>query len=65
MREDYEAGYMRTVEELIHADLFADFLERTDELVSKGYKDPAAVLAGSVLEEHLRKLAVKHKSMWR
>lgn len=27
-----------------------------EELVSKQYKDPAAVIAGSVLEEHLRKL---------
>lgn len=59
LREDYDAGYMRTVEELVHADLFADFLEMADELLSKSYKDPAAVLAGSVLEEHLRKLAVR------
>lgn len=28
-----------------------------DELHAKKYKDPAAVIAGSVLEEHLRKLA--------
>ena len=27
------------------------------ELQIKGFKDPAAVIAGSVLEEHLRKLA--------
>ncbi len=59
LRDDYAAGYMRTVEELVHADLFADFLEMADELVGKGYKDPAAVLAGSVLEEHLRKLAAR------
>jgi len=59
LRDDFAAGYMRTVEELVHADLFADFLEMADELLDKGYKDPAAVLAGSVLEEHLRKLAVR------
>jgi hypothetical protein len=35
LRNSYEQGYLRTVEELIHADLFADFLERADELVSK------------------------------
>lgn len=28
------------------------------ELLDKGYDDPAAVIVGSVLEEHLRKLAV-------
>jgi hypothetical protein len=57
LREDYAHGYMRTIEELIHADVFADFLDMATELLSKGYKDPATVIIGSVLEEHLRKLA--------
>lgn len=60
LRNDYADGYMRAIEELVHADLFADLLEMADELLSKGYKDPAAVIGGSVLEEHLRKLAIKH-----
>jgi hypothetical protein len=30
-------------------------------LNGEGYKDPAAVIAGSVLEEHLRHLAGKHQ----
>jgi hypothetical protein len=59
LRDDVAAGFTRSFEELIHADVFADFLEMADELQGKGYKDPAAVLAGSVLEEHLRKLAVR------
>lgn len=59
LRDDYAAGYMQTIAELVHADLFADFLEMASELQEKGFKDPAAVLAGSVLEEHLRKLAAK------
>lgn len=58
-RADVEAGHAQSVAELIHADVFADFLEMADELHRKGFKDPAAVLAGSVLEEHLRKLARK------
>jgi hypothetical protein len=57
LKADIENGYLRTVEELINANLFADFLEMADELHTKGFKDPAAVLAGSVLEEHLRKMA--------
>lgn len=57
LRADYEAGFLRAIEELIHADLFGDFLDMADELQKKGYKDAAAVIAGSVLEEHLRKLA--------
>jgi hypothetical protein len=57
VRADYESGYMQRVEALIHADVFGDFLEMADELLTKGYQDPAAVIVGSVLEEHLRKLA--------
>jgi hypothetical protein len=59
MRADYAAGYLSSVAELIHADLFADFLEMSDYLLSQGYKDPAAVVTGAVLEEHLRKLCDK------
>jgi hypothetical protein len=57
LRDEYEAGFLHTVEELVHGDVFADFLEMSDELAAKKYKDAAAVIAGSVLEEHLRKLA--------
>jgi len=60
LRDDYAAGYLQTVQELIHADLFADFLEQAEYLLKEGFKDPAAVLAGGVLEEHLRKLCEKN-----
>lgn len=59
LQHEYEQGYMRTIEELIHADLFSDFLEMAGHLLEQGYKDAAAVIIGSVLEEHLRKLADK------
>jgi len=57
LRADLASGYMQTVEELAHADVFSDFLEMAAELHGSGYKDAAAVIAGSVLEDHLRKLA--------
>jgi hypothetical protein len=60
LRTAYASGYLATVTELVHAELFADFLEMAEYLVSEGYKDPAAVLGGSVLEEHLRQLTTKH-----
>ncbi|MGH9878106.1 MAG: hypothetical protein ACRD5H_10745 [Nitrososphaerales archaeon] len=60
LRVDYDVGYLQSVTELIHADLFADFLEMADHLLDQGYKDPAAVITGSVLEEHLRKLCDKN-----
>ena len=60
LRADYDAGYLASVEELIHANIFADFLEMAKYLLAEGYKDPAAVIVGGVLEEHLRKLCDKH-----
>jgi hypothetical protein len=60
LRDDYQAGALTAVEELVHADLFDDFLGMAGELLSKGFVGPSAVLAGTVLEEHLRRLAKKH-----
>lgn len=59
LRVDYVAGHLQAIHELIHADIFSDFLEMADYLLEEGYKDPAAVLAGGVIEEHLRKLCQK------
>jgi hypothetical protein len=56
LRRDYDAGYLGSVQSLVRAEVFADFLEMAEHLLAQGYKDPAAVLAGSVLEEHLRSL---------
>jgi hypothetical protein len=60
LRISYESGYLATVSELIHAEMFTDFIEMADHLLSEGYKDPAAVMIGSVLEAHLRQLAQKN-----
>jgi hypothetical protein len=61
LREDYAAGRMQSFKELVHADLFSDFLEMAEYFLEEGHKDPAAVMAGGVLEEHLRKLSAKNK----
>jgi hypothetical protein len=63
LKEAYSYGYFTTVNELITADLFSDFLEMAENFLSQGdlYKHPAAFLIGGVLEEHLRKLAVKNE----
>lgn len=60
LKSDLEAGYMQSATELIHASTFADFLAMAEHLLSEGYKDAAAVIAGSSLEAHLRNLCVKH-----
>jgi hypothetical protein len=59
LKSDIQGGYLQSVQELIHADIFGDFLEMASHLLQQGYKDPAAVVIGSVLEEHIRKLALK------
>ena len=61
LKDDLLAGYLRTIQELIHAELFADFLEMASHLLNEGYKDAAAVVAGSALESHLRQLGEKNR----
>jgi hypothetical protein len=60
LKTDYAADRLQSFQELIHADLFSDFLEMAEHFLESDYKDPAAVIAGGVLEEHLRKLCGKH-----
>ena len=57
---DLRNGFLQTLEELAHAEVFADFLEMAAHLVKAGYKDAGAVIAGSTLESHLRALASKN-----
>jgi hypothetical protein len=56
LRRDYEAGHLATVQSLVRAEVFGDFLEMAEHLLQQGYKDPCAVLVGGVLENHLRSL---------
>ena len=57
---DIQNDYLSSFEEILHGDMFSDFLEMAVHLVEKGYKDAAAVLAGSTLEIHIRKLCDKY-----
>ncbi len=60
LHEDLKAGYLKSFSELIHAEIFSDYIEMAEYLLEEGYKDPAAVITGSTLEEHLRKLCIKN-----
>ena len=59
LRDDLAKGYLRSLEEIVHSDIFSDFLEMAQYLCDSGYKDAAAVIAGSTLESHLRSLCHK------
>lgn len=55
-KEDYVGGYLRSTRSLIQAEVFDSELEQAEELLKLGYKAPAAVVAGVVLETTLREL---------
>jgi len=60
LRLAYRNDLLTSMQELIRADLFDDFLEMSEYLLNEGYKDAAAVMFGGVLEGHLRKLCLKY-----
>lgn len=60
IRSEIAGDWLFTVKGLVTAELFSDFLEMAEHLQESGYKDAAAVMIGSVLEEHLRQLCMKH-----
>lgn len=60
VKGELKGGWLVTARGLISAEIFADFLEMAEYLLAEHYKDAAAVIAGSSLEEHLRQLATKH-----
>ncbi len=55
-KSDYEGGYLFDMRNLVHAEVFSNELEQADHFLEAGYKTPAAVIAGVVLETTLRKL---------
>lgn len=57
IKHDLDNGLLVHFKALVQADIFADFLEMGEYLLQEGYKDAAAVIIGSVLEDGLRKIA--------
>jgi hypothetical protein len=56
VRIGIESGLLEGYQSLIRGELFSDYLDMADHLLDEGYKDAAAVIAGSSLEVHLRSL---------
>lgn len=61
IQAEIDGGWIFTVKKLISAEIFSDFLEMAEHLLAQGYKDPAAVMIGSVLEENLRQLCIANE----
>lgn len=56
IQDEIDGGWIFSVKKLVSAEIFSDFLEMAEHLLEQDYKDPAAVMIGSVLEENLRQL---------
>lgn len=61
IREEIAGGWLFSIKALVTAEVFSDFISMAEHLLETGYKDPAAIMIGSVLEEHLRQLCISRK----
>jgi hypothetical protein len=59
IKNELKGGWIFSTKGLVSAEIFSNFLEMANHLLAEGYKDAAAVMIGSVLEEHLRQLCYK------
>ena len=56
IKNEIENDWLISFKQMVSAEIFSDFFEMSKYLLDLKYKDPAAVMIGSVLEEHLRLL---------
>ena len=60
LKGDLHDGYLNSFPELVRAEMFENLNDMAKHLLQEGYKDAAAVIAGSSLESHLHQLSIKH-----
>jgi hypothetical protein len=60
LRNDISGGWLDSTRGLIAAEIFTDFVDMAEHLLSESYKDAAAVLGGGALEQRLRELCMRH-----
>ncbi|EKT4466615.1 DUF4145 domain-containing protein [Pseudomonas putida] len=54
VKEDFEGGYLISYRSLVQAEVFTSELDQARDQLNSGYRVPAAVIAGIVLETKLR-----------
>lgn len=59
-KQEIDNGWLFTFKAIVSAEIFSDFLDMAEYLLKESYKDAAAIMIGSVLEEHLRQLCIKN-----
>jgi hypothetical protein len=60
LKLDLEDDYLKSVGEIITSEVFINYIDMAEYLLNTGYKDPAAVIAGSTLEIHMKKICLKN-----
>lgn len=60
IKSEIDNDWLSSMKGLVSAEVFSDFLEMAEHLLLEEYEHPAAVMIGSVLEEHLRQLCDKN-----
>jgi hypothetical protein len=59
VQHEIENGLLVDLKSLAQGEVFADFLDMGEHLLNGGYKDAAAVIVGTVLEDGLRRLSTR------
>jgi hypothetical protein len=62
-KDDYLGGYLFDVRNIAAASLFDDELEQAQYFLNAGFKAPAAVVTGVVLETTLREMCTQHPDL--
>jgi hypothetical protein len=58
LRSNLQNDYLKSLSQIVESEVFSDYLEMADYLLKEGYKDASAVIIGSTLETHLKKLCI-------
>lgn len=64
LRDSVRAGYLESLESRLTANIHDDLLEQARTLLASGYHVASMVIAGGVLENHLRKLVTTRSLSW-
>lgn len=57
IKNEINEGFLLKLSDLVSAEIFSNFLDMAEYLLKENYKDAAAVIIGSTLEEKLRQIA--------
>lgn len=63
-RDDFDAGMLLDVRQLVAAEAFGDLLESAAHLLEENHHLPAVAISGAVLESSLRDLANRNSITW-